>query len=431
MIIGIDASRANKDHKSGTEWYSYYIIRWLAKLDSRNQYILYSDKPLKGGLLDLTTKQHIDNDSDEDQREVKFDKDGYQILKSPYNNFRAKILNWPLPFFWTQIRLSWEMLIHRFKVLFVPAHTLPIIHPKKSIVTIHDVGFERERRLYRQDYMGPENAVGRKIINFFVRLFTRGKYGANILDYHSWSTQFALKHAKEIITVSNYSKKEIVEIYGAPKAKAKIKVIYNGYNKTLYKKIENKEEIKRVISKYGIEEPYIFYVGRLEKKKNTPTLVEAYAVMREEHKEIKHKLVLVGDASHGYDEVEYMIREFNLDDEVIITGWIPEVDMPYIFNGATAFIFPSRYEGFGIPILQAMACGTPIAASGVASIPEIAGNAALFFDPSDIKLMVRAMAKVISDNKLRQKLIQRGFERVRDFSWQKSAEETLKEIESL
>ena len=430
MLIGIDASRANRDHKSGTEWYSYYVIRWLAKFDSKNEYILYIDKPLKGGLLDLTTRQYSDEyDFIKKNEEIKFNNDGYQIIKSPHNNFRAKVLNWWFPFFWTQLRMSWEMLIHGPKVLFIPSHTLPRIHPKRSIVTIHDIGFERERRLYGQYKMGPESAIGCKIINFLVKLFTFGKYGANILDYHSWSTQFALKHAKKIITVSNFSKKEITEIYNVEEQK--IKVIYNGYNEYLYKKIYDQEKIKRVLNKYDIEDPFIFYVGRLEKKKNTPALIEAYSIMREEHKEINHKLVLAGVASHGYDEVGYMICEFGLINEVITTGWIPEVDMPYIYNGAAAFIFPSLYEGFGIPVLQAMACGTPIAASCSASIPEIAGNAAIFASPNDVRSMAEVIAKVILDDKLRQELVKRGYERVKDFSWEKCARETLKEICSL
>lgn len=427
MIIGIDASRANRSHKGGPEWYSYYLIRWLAKLDKDNQYILYTDRPLTGGLLDLTTKQH--NDTEEAANGIKFDSKGFQILKSPCNNFKAKVLKWPFNFFWTQARLSWEMIIHRPDVLFILSHTLPRIHPKKSIVTVHDIAFERERLLYSNDYLGPENAFYQKIINLLVKLSTFGKYRASMLDYHSWSARFALKHAKKIITVSNFSKKEIVEIYNAEEKK--IKVIYVGYNKSLYNKISDQCAIKRVLGKYGIDAPYILFVGRLEKKKNTPALVEAYAVMREEYKNIKHKLVLVGAASHGFDEVKYMIREFNLDDDVVITGWVPEIDMPYIYSGASAFIFPSLYEGFGISLLQAMACGAPIAASQTTSIPEAVGNAALFFNPRDVKSIADAMAKIILDNELRQKLINNGFERVKDFSWQKCAEETLKILTDL
>lgn len=421
MVIGIDASRANRGHKSGTEWYSYYVIRWLAKLDQKNQYILYTDKPLTGGLFDLTTKQHI-GDSPEESDFIS-DEKGFQILKSPGNNFKAKVLNWPFTYFWTQIRLSWEMLTNSPDVLFIPAHTLPFIHPKKSAVTIHDIAFERERMLYERSHIGPESKISRKLVNLLVKIFTFGKFGANILDYHSWSARFALKEAGKIITVSNFTKNEMMAFYKAQEDK--ISVVYNGYNRGLYKTIDDKNKIKSVLNNYDIEAPYILYVGRLEKKKNTPSLVEAFAMMKEENKEINHKLVLVGDASHGYDEVKYVIREYNLNDDVIITGWMPEMDLPYIYNGAAAFIFPSLYEGFGIPLLQAMACGTPIAASQTTSIPEVAGDAAIFFNPKDTRSIARALKKILANETLRQNLALRGKERVKDFSWQKCAEETL------
>lgn len=403
-------------------------------MDSKNQYILYTDKLLQGGLVDLTTAQHV-CDLNIPESKVEFNKDGYQILKSPYNNFRAKILKWPFIFFWTQGRLSLEMLFRRVDILFIPAHTLPIIHPKKSIVTIHDIGFERDRFLYEREPMGPEYKIGRRIINFFVKLFTFGEYGANSLDYLSWSTKYALKHAKKIIAVSNFSRNEILEVYGTEKNKVmlkdKTKVIYNGFNKFLYKKIEDKNKIKEVLAKYGISAPYILYIGRLEKKKNTPALIEAFAMTRERNKNIKHKLVLVGDASFGYDEVNYMIEEFLLDNEVIMPGWIEEIDMPYIYSAANVFVFPSLYEGFGIPLLQAMACEVPIVASRSASIPEVTEDAALLFEPLDVNSMSEAMGKIITDGKLREKLISRGRERIKNFSWEKCAQETLAEIENI
>ncbi len=427
MLIGIDASRANQDHKSGTEWYSYYLIRWFAKLDNKNQYILYTNKPLVGGLLDLTTKQYFAKASDENR--VEFDKDGYQIIKSPFNNFKAKILKWPFYYFWTQGRLILEMITNRPDILFIPAHTLPIIHPKKSIVTIHDIGFERDRHLYRREQMGPDSKLGRRIINIFVKLFTWGKFGANTTDYLSWSTRYALEKAKTVITVSNFSKQEMEEIYGADKNK--IKVIHNGYNKYLYKKIEDRNKIKQALVKYDIEDPYLLYVGRLDKKKNTPALVEAFAIMREKNKNIKHKLVLVGDASFGYDEVKYTISEFNLDHEVIMPGWVAETDLPYLYNGATAFVFPTRYEGFGIPLLQAMACHVPIVASWAAPIPEVVNETALLFNPYDINSIAKALERIITDNALRKDLVERGKERIKKFSWEKSAEETLAVINQL
>ena len=423
MLIGIDASRANRDHKSGTEWYSYYLIRWLAKLDSENQYILYTDKPLKGGLIDLTTKQYVKSEKEEP---VKFDKKGLQIIKSPFNNFRAKILKWPSKCFWTQGRLSLEMALRRPDVLFVPAHCLPFIHPRKSIVTIHDIAYEIERKYYEQEQMGPGGKKSRKILNFLVKIYTLGKYKATTIDYLKWSTEYTLKHAKKIITVSNYTKKDLIELYKVNTNK--ISVVYNGYNRALYKKINDKEKIEEILNKYGIKRPYLLYVGRIEKKKNTPSLIEAFAMMREKNSDISEKLVLIGSASFGYDETQYQIREFDLTDEIILPGWIIEEDLPFIFNGASGFVFPSHYEGFGIPLLQAMASGIPVAASKTSSIPEVAAEAALYFNPRDIEDMADTMGRLIKDSGLRNDLIKKGNKRIENFSWEKCARETLKII---
>lgn len=416
MLIGIDASRANRKFKGGTEWYSYYLIRELAKIDSKNQYILYSDKPLVGGLADLTKEDYSAEPG-------KVDNYGWQAVKSPFGNFRVKILKWPFSYFWTQIRLSYEMLMHRPDILFVPAHALPIIHPKKSIVTIHDIGFERFAELYSLDKIGPANGLTSGAFNFLIRLFTLGKFHPNIVDYHSWSTKFALARAKIIIAVSLFTKQEMVEFYKADAEK--IKVIYNGFNSHLYGLIKDQKKIKQVLSQYGVEMPYIFYAGRLEKKKNIAKLVEAYAIMRQKFKEINHKLVLVGRAGLGFDEVKYVINEFDLNDDVIITGWIPEADMPYIYNGASLFVFPSLYEGFGIPLLQAMACGVPIAASNIASIPEVVKDSARLFNPESPEDIAEKMAKILLDKQSANELINRGFNRVKDFSLAKCAQETL------
>ena len=426
MLIGIDASRANRDHKSGTEWYSYYLIRWLAKLDSKNQYILYTDKPLSGGLLDLTTRQYNENGK---ETSPQFKKNGLQEIKSPFNNFSAKVLKWPCKCFWTQGRLSLEMIWKRPDVLFVPAHTLPFIHPKKSIMTIHDIAYEKEKKFYAQEQMGPGGKKSKKILNILVRIFTLGKYKATSIDYLKWSTEYALKHAAKIITVSNYTKKDLIEFY---KTKAdKIEVVYNGYNRDLYRKINDIEKINKVLDKYGIKKPYLLYVGRIEKKKNIPSFIEAYAVMREKNPEIKEKLVLVGSASFGYDETQYQIREFDIINEIVMPGWVEEHDLPCIYNGASGFVFPSHYEGFGIPLLQAMASGVPVAASKVSSIPEVADEAAILLVLLHLFVLPSSLARLVKDSGLREDLIKKGNKRIKNFSWEKSVRETLAIIKDM
>ena len=426
MIIGIDASRANRRHKTGTEWYSYYLIKALAEIDSKNQYILYTDKPLIGGLLDFT---QTSEDSELIDDQPKFDKYGYQIIKSPHNNFKGKVLRWPFSYLWTLGRFSLQMLFKAPDVLFVPAHTIPLIHPKHTITTIHDIAFKREESIYSKKMAWEEAGFFRRIANLLVRIFSFNRYSLNNLDYLDWSTKFALQTAKKIITVSHFTKKEIIDVYETKSEK--LKVIHNGYNDNLYKEINNTEEINKVCKKYGLPEKYFLYVGRLEKKKNTPALIEALAILKENNPDINHKLVLIGDASDGYDEVKYYIEEFDLNLDVIMLGWVAEKDMPYIYNAASAFIFPTKHEGFGIPVIQALACGVPTAVSNIEVMQEVAGDSALFFNPYDKYAISHAMETLARDGDLRKELKYKGLKRAELFSWKKTAQEVLKEIKNI
>lgn len=399
MLIGIDASRANRQHKTGTEWYSFYLIKNLAEVDKTNKYRLYLDT------LPAPELQEI-------------------IKDNP--NFSVKVLYWPFYSFWTLGRLSLEMLFAAPDVLFVPAHTIPLIHPRRTINTIHDIAFIREQNLYRAEKMKTKIRGSRALVNSLVKLFTLGKYGADSLGYLYWSTNFALRHAWKIITVSYFTKQELLNFY--PKTKdSKIIVIHNGYNTELFRPQENMVA-SSVLEKYGLSAPFFLYVGRLEKKKNTPALIEALSLLRENHPEIKEKLVLIGDASFGYDEVKYVIEEFDLNNEVQMPGWVAENDLPEIFRLASAFIFPTKHEGFGIPVIEALACGLPTAVSDLPVLREIAGDSVLYFNQNDRSAIAEAMARIIQDQSLRQTLQIRGLRRAQDFSWRKCAQETLQEI---
>ena len=144
-----------------------------------------------------------------------------------------------------------------------------------------------------------------------------------------------------------------------------------------------------------------------------------------DHKINNHKLLLVGDASYGYDEAKYMTREFDLVDDIIMPGWLDEDIVPYLYNGASLFILPSKYEGFGIPLLQAMACGTPIIAANTSSIPEVAKDAAHYFNPDYSLSIADSMCEVLNKPELREKLIKNGYERVKEFGWGRTAKKTL------
>jgi len=403
MIIGIDASRANRGRKTGTEWYSFYLIQNLAIIDKTNKYWLYLNTPPS---LELSEA----------------------VKDNP--NFSFKYLRWPLFSFWTLGRLSLEMLWCRPDVLFVPAHTLPLFSPRKTMNTIHDIAFVREKNLYFSEEVKTQGASLRRLINILVKIVTLGKYRADSVDYLYWSTAFALEHARKIITVSEFTKQEIISLYPKTKLK-KIAVIHNGYNNDLFKPLEDEDKTAKILDKYGISKPYYLYVGRLEKKKNTPALIEALALVRENSPEIKEKLVLIGNASFGFDEVKYVIEEFDLNNEVYIPGWVDEADLPYIYNAATAFIFPTKHEGFGIPVLESMACGLPTIASDIPVLREIAGDAVLYFDQNDKREIANAMIRIVKDEALRQELRVKGLAQSAKFSWLKCASETLKEMENL
>jgi len=426
MIIGIDASRANKKIKSGTEYYSYYLIRNLAKIDSKNQYILYTNEPLQCGLLDLTTE----DDTRCSCPKPEFDKEGYQIIKSPYNNFSGKVLKWPWHHFWTIGRLSLEMIFNKPDILFVPAHSLPLVVPPKTVNTIHDIAFEREEKVYDSEAVNKKSGKKMKLVNFLVYFFTLRKYKSSHLDHLRWSTRKAIKKAKKIITVSNFTKKEIIDIYQLnDKYKNKIEVVYNGFNNKLYKEKKDEDKISETLSKHNIEKPYILYVGRLEKKKNTPALIEAFAKSQARRRD-GLKLVILGFGSFGSDEVNYIINDLELEEDVIMPGWVDEQDMPYIYNGSEAFIFPSKHEGFGIPVIQSMNCGVPVACSDIPVLREVAQDAAWFFCPHNYNSIKEAIDKIFYDRDLRKKLKERGIKRAKYFNWEKCARDTLQVLDN-
>jgi len=405
ILIGIDASRANKIKKTGTEWYSYHLIQELKKITSQYGdagFVLYSAEPLRGDLGILPP------------------------------NWESRVLAWPPKRFWTQIRLSWEMWRHPPDILFVPAHTIPVIHPKKVVTTVHDLGF----------------------INF------PKAYGWLEKVYHKFALNFAVKKATKIITVSEFTKKELVK--HTKIIPEKVAVIYNSHDSERYKIISDKSAIEKVLEKYirdfplckrgikgdffkqtnpsltlplqkgegcRISASYLLYIGRLEAKKNTPGLFQAFSILKNKHESLRDlKLVLVGSRGFGYEEVEKEIEGRGLQREIILPGWVDEEDLPFLLSGAELFVFPSFYEGFGIPILEAMALGTPVLASDIPVLREISGEAVNFFNPNSPEEMAEGIYKILSDDKLKNYMREMGLMQAQKFSWEKCARETMEAL---
>jgi glycosyltransferase involved in cell wall biosynthesis len=399
MIIGVDASRANEKKKTGTEWYSYYLIQEFKKIaDPRDHFVLYSKEPLRDGLKDLPA------------------------------NFESKVLYWPPKLLWTLVRFSIEMLIHPPDVFFVPAHNLPIIHPKNTVATLHDIGFERFKELYSTDPIGYHARWTKRLLRGAVRVLTLGRYGNNELDYQSWSARFMLRRAKKIITISEFTKQEILDVFHV--AADHINVIPNGYDRDRYHAQIDPKEVDHVLSQYQLSRPYIFYIGRLERKKNIAGLIDAFAIFKQKTSAV-HKLVLLGFQGYGFEEIQQKIDHHRLNRDVIIPGYIPEEHVPMLYAGAELFVFPSFYEGFGIPLLQAMACGVPILASRAGAIPEVVQDAAVLVDPKDPVAIATAIERMLNDASLRSHLKQTGLDRVKHFSWHSTAQQTLAFVKSV
>ena len=224
------------------------------------------------------------------------------------------------------------------------------------------------------------------------------------------------KRADQIITISENTKKDTEKFFSINEEK--IKVIYLAPDSE-YKKIDDKKKLISIREKYGLNKKFIFYSGSISPRKNIIRLVKAYENM---YKEIDIDLVMTGNVGWN-NQAELGIIEKNV--HIKLLGNISKEDLVILYNLAEVCVYPSLYEGFGLPILEAQACGCPVITSNTSSMPEVAGRGAFLINPYDIKEITEAMKRVIIDSKLREELIKEGFNNVRNFSWSKCAKETL------
>ncbi|MDD5491404.1 MAG: glycosyltransferase family 1 protein, partial [bacterium] len=199
----------------------------------------------------------------------------------------------------------------------------------------------------------------------------------------------------------------------------KIIVTYEGVSEK-YRIIQDKAEINKVLQRYNIQTHYILFVGTMDPRKNLIRLIQAFRKVKEEQNDLK--LVIVGNRGELYSEE---LQEQVATGDIILTGYVPEEELVYLYNGASIFAFPSLYEGFGLPILEAMACGAPVITSNVYSMPEVAGEAASLIDPENAKEIAAAIGRLINDQEFRKGLVAKGLARARQFTWEKTAIKTL------
>lgn len=234
------------------------------------------------------------------------------------------------------------------------------------------------------------------------------------------------KKADHIITVSQYSKRDLVETYGIKPEK--ITVTYEGAGDEFgpRNKDQAKENLRR---KYGLDWPFILYVGRLQARKNLARLVRSYAEIRKTG--IEHKLVLAGRLDSLFRPVISLVRDLGLESDVVFPGYIDAAELPDLYSAADVFVYPSLYEGFGLPVIEAMACGTPVITSRGSSLEEVAGQAAVLVDALDEESITSALRLVLSDGNLRERLHRAAIQRSHDFSFKNAARQTLSVYEFL
>ena len=238
--------------------------------------------------------------------------------------------------------------------------------------------------------------------------------------------RWSARRADHVITVSRFSAQDLEELYGVSPEKITVTHLAAGKE---FRLLDAGVCTELILRKYGLSAPFILYAGRLQARKNLPRLVQAYAQLKK--RGIQEKLVLVGKRDWKSDDLLEAVREQNLTSDVVFVGYVPGEDLPHFYNAASVFVFPSIFEGFGLPIVESMACGTPTITSQGSSLEEVAGDAAVLVDPLSVVSIANAIEKVLGSAGLRQDLREKGLRRASDFSYQLAAAQTVRVYENL
>ena len=364
LHIAIDAHSVGAQ-LAGNESYAINLIESLAQIDSVNRYTLY-----------VTKREAVD----------RFD--------NRWPNFSVRLTLPHTPLVRIPLTLSAELRRNPVDVLHVQ-FTAPPFAPCPVAVSIHDLSFEHLPLTFKRR--------SRMQLRLTVR-------------------QSARKAAR-ILTLSESVRQDIIDTYGiAPERVTTIPIAAPAH----FRPVTDGGEIQRVRLTYKIAGDYILSVGSIQPRKNLTRLVAAYARLRRERAEGKlPKLVIVGKQAWLYDETLRAIEESGIGDLTVLTGYVPDADLPALYSGAVCFVYPSYFEGFGLPPLEAMQCGAPVIAGNRTSLPEVVGEAGLLVDPFDEVAIAAAIACLIDDSDLRAELRVKGLKRARKFDWHETARRTL------
>ncbi len=369
MIIGLDASRATSGQRTGTEAYAYRLIRALIPLATARGHTLrlYFNDPPAPDLFPAAP------------------------------GVEATIIPWRR--LWTHARLGHELRTRPPDVFFTPAHVIPIGIRCPAVATVHDLGYEHF----------PEAHPRRQ------------------LAYLRWSTRHNGRVARRVLADSQATAGDLTALYGV--AADKIAVVYPGADPDL-RRVDDPAAVAAALARYAIRPPYLLTLGTLQPRKNLVRLVEAFVASG--LPQDGFNLVLAGRAGWLAEPLLAAIRGLPpaVRPSVVLPGYVDEDDKAALLSGATALAFPSLYEGFGFPVLEAQACGTPVVCAGSSSLPAVAGAGALLVDPQDTAALAAALRRVATDAGLRRALVERGHANLGRFSWAEAAQKVLAVLES-
>ncbi len=303
------------------------------------------------------------------------------------SNWQYKVVGPKL--FWTQIGLPLVLSFSSPKpdVFFTPGHYLPRWCPYPAVMAILDLGYIQFPEMFKK---------------------------RDLWQLKNW-TAYSVKKAKKILTISESSRSAIIDYYHLPPEK--VVVTYPGLKMS---KVNPKDNLK----KYGVEGSFILYVGTLQPRKNLNGLIKAFAKLKNKNL----KLVIVGKKGWLYENIFKQVKDLGLAEKVIFTGYVPDEDLPAFYKNAQCFILPSLYEGFGLPVLEAMHYGCPVVASNVSSLPEVVGKAGILVNPNDVNDITRGIKEAF---KRKDELVKKGLRQCRQFSWEKCAKQTLAVLEDV
>ncbi len=365
MRICVNASPA-VHHIAGLGRYTQELMTALLAVDADNEYVAFYNRPAEARVdPPLDGIRHLTTN----------------LATKPW---RMSALAGHL------LRISQDRLFPDVDLFHATDHLLPRLSRVRSVFTLHDLVF----RFYPEAH----KPLNRWFLTLMMPRFLRA--------------------ADAVIAVSESTKSDAMRLYGLDDAK--IKVIYEGVNPQFCP--APPETVSLVRRKYALPERFILSVGTIEPRKNLTSLLEAYRALRNQG--IEHKLVIVGKKGWLYEGFFRRLTQLGLENEVIFPGYVPDEDLPGFYGGAELFAFPSLYEGFGLPVLEAMACGAPVVTSDTSSLPEVADEAAILIDPTGVEGLAHAMGTVLGSAELRDELRAKGRKQAAKFSWEKAARET-------